>query len=98
RCCTPRPSHPDGGRPGGQSQPGSGGEMMTVHRQLARRWFDEVWNGRCEELACELLHPEAVGHLHSGDAIGVEPFLERFYRPFLAAFPDLHVAVEDILG
>lgn len=71
---------------------------MSAQRTLARRWFDEVWNGRQPEVVHELIAPEGVGHLPSGDVVGPEPFLERVYRPFLAAFPDLHIAIEDTLG
>jgi steroid delta-isomerase-like uncharacterized protein len=73
--------------------------MATIaHRDLAHRWFDEVWNGRQPEVIHELIAPEGVGHLPAGDLVGPEPFLERVYRPFLAAFPDLHIDVEETLG
>ena len=70
----------------------------SLHRGMAHRWFEEVWNQRRPEVVHELIHPDGVGHLSLGDVIGPEPFLERVYWPFIASFPDLHIAIEDSLG
>ena len=66
--------------------------------RLTRRWFDEVWNARREAVALELMAPDARGHMESGDIVGPAAFLDQFYRPFTAAFPDLQVVVEDVLA
>lgn len=71
---------------------------MLSCRDLSHRWFEEVWNQRRAEVIEELTLPESVGHTAAGDAVGTEPFLERVYRPFLASFPDLHIAIEATLA
>ncbi len=54
------------------------------NKKLARRIFDEMWNGANPGLAKEIfLHPEGV---------------EAFVSSFLAAFPDLAHRVEDLIA
>jgi len=62
--------------------------------QVARRWFEEVWNERRRESVHELAHPESVGHMEHADVRKREDFLD-FQAMFLNAFPDLRVVVED---
>ena len=64
---------------------------------LARRWFEEVWNQRRAETVDELLRPDSVCHTDGGDLVGPAPFL-AFRAEILAALPDLHVAVEDVVA
>jgi steroid delta-isomerase-like uncharacterized protein len=64
---------------------------------LARRWFEEVWNQRRTATVHELLRPDSVGHLQSGDVVGPEPFLE-VHAQLLQALPDLRVQVEDTVA
>ena len=73
---------------------------MTIEakRMLAHRWFEEVWNARREDLIGELIHPEVVSHTVSGDVTGIDQFLDRVYRPFLGAFPDLQIEIENSLA
>lgn len=66
--------------------------------ELARRWFEEVWNERREATIEELLSPESVCFAESGPVIGHVQFREQMYAPLLAAFPDVRVAIDDILG
>lgn len=65
---------------------------------LAIRWFQEVWNERNPDSIRSLLAPDAVGHTEGGETHGPEEFIEFFHRPFLAAFPDMKVAVDDVLA
>lgn len=65
---------------------------------LARRWFEEVWNERREATIEELLSPDSVCHSDHGPVIGHTEFREQMYAPLLAAFPDVNVTIEDILG
>jgi steroid delta-isomerase-like uncharacterized protein len=65
---------------------------------LARRWFEEVWNQRRTDTIDELLTDENVSHSESGPLRGRREFIERTHAPFLAAFPDLRMAVEAAIG
>jgi steroid delta-isomerase-like uncharacterized protein len=69
-----------------------------VNVELARRWFEEVWNERRPEAVDEILTPECIGHTDSGDMVGGQAFIENIYRPFLGAFPDLNITVEDMVS
>lgn len=64
---------------------------------LARRWFEEVWNQRRTETVHELLRPDSVGHLQTGDVVGPGPFLE-VHAELLKALPDVRVRVEDTVA
>ncbi|MEZ0387714.1 MAG: ester cyclase, partial [Verrucomicrobium sp.] len=44
------------------------------------------------------LAPDAVGHTEGGDMVGPEAFIELFHRPFLVAFPDVKVTVDEVLA
>jgi len=72
--------------------------MSEANKQLARRWFEEVWNQRKESAIDAMLTPGCRAHGLGGDPalIGPEGF-KTFHRSFCAAFPDLHVTVDDII-
>src|SRR5258705_1884299 len=67
-------------------------------KSLTRRWFDQVWNNRNEQVIHEMIHPDARGFglAEGSQPITVEGFIP-FYRRFVGAFPDLRVTVEDVL-
>jgi len=69
----------------------------TSSTQLARRWFNDVWNDRREATIHELLHPDAIGHLEGVDVRGVEEFLQM-RAALLEAFPDMRVNVESTIA
>ncbi len=67
---------------------------------LMKRWFDEVWNqGRIETIS-ELMAEDAIASGQGGSGVGLRgpaefiPFVQRLR----AAFPDIHIAVEDAFG
>ena len=68
-----------------------------MHRQLATRWFDEVWNRRNAETIDALFSEEGVGHFEGGGPAGREAFKEA-HATMIAAFPDLEVEVVDTLA
>jgi predicted ester cyclase len=72
--------------------------MASENVALARRWFEEVWNQRQEQLIEELMTPQSVCYADDGPMTGPAEFKARQYTPFLAAFPDLRVHVEDAIG
>src|SRR5262249_809382 len=63
-----------------------------------RRWFEEIWNQRREEVIGELAAADGVFHDNDGDIRGQDEFKERYYLPLIAAFPDLRVEVEAIMA
>jgi steroid delta-isomerase-like uncharacterized protein len=73
--------------------------MPQDNKALARRWFDEVWNARREDVIHQLAHPDVVTHGIGENNVtgGIEQFLP-FWRRFLDTFPDLKITVEDVLA
>jgi steroid delta-isomerase-like uncharacterized protein len=65
---------------------------------LVRRWFEEVWNQRRANVIDELLVAESVCHADDGDIRGPDEFRERQYNPLVAAFPDIRVEIDAIIG
>jgi steroid delta-isomerase-like uncharacterized protein len=72
--------------------------MALDNSGIVRRWFEEVWNRRSDAAIDELAAPEGICHADDGPIRGPEDFRQRQYRPFLAAFPDLHVNVDDVVS
>ena len=67
--------------------------MKDNGKQLALRWFEEVWNQRRVETIFELMAPDCDGRMEGDDRIvGPDEFAE-YHRAFLNAVPDIHVAV-----
>ncbi|WP_145026439.1 ester cyclase [Caulifigura coniformis] len=64
---------------------------------LARRWFEEVWNDRREATIDELTTANSVCHADQGELRGPECFRLQQYAPFVGAFPNLRVTVEDVM-
>jgi predicted ester cyclase len=68
-------------------------------KALSLRWFDEVWNKRNRQAIFELSDPNVITYgLADGEkAVGIQEFLPFFDR-FIATFPDIHIAVEDVIA
>lgn len=61
--------------------------------ELAREWFERLWNQGDESTIDRLLAPHARVHgLGSGSMDGPDAF-RPFFRQFRAAMPDVHVDV-----
>jgi steroid delta-isomerase-like uncharacterized protein len=71
--------------------------MSQLHRDIARRWFEEVWNQRRDATVRVLLAKDAVAHMEGGDFVGPDRFLET-RTALLTAFPDVRVEVEDVVA
>jgi predicted ester cyclase len=68
-------------------------------RALSRRWFEEVWNKGREEVIDRMIAAgtPARGLAQGGrELVGPAAFKE-FYRPMRAAFPDIHITLDDVL-
>ena len=73
--------------------------MALNARELAHRWFEEVWNQGREEVIDELSSPHVVGHgLGEGDNETHSPAdFKVFWRNLRTALPDIHIIVEDTI-
>ena len=69
--------------------------MSEELRQLASRWFEEVWNQRRREVIRELFAAEGLAHLEGREVKGPEEF-ERVRDEMIDAMPDLQIIVEEI--
>jgi predicted ester cyclase len=72
--------------------------MIEHNIATVKRWFEEVWNQRCEETIDELITPESICYTDGELMIGTEGFRQKQYLPFVTAFPDLHVNIEAAVG
>ncbi len=72
--------------------------MSSPNAAIARRWFEEVWNRRRTETIFELSAPAGLGETELGPVADAQAFLDLVYTPFVTAFPDLRLAVEDVVG
>lgn len=68
---------------------------MKSPREVARMWFEAVWNERRDDLMDKLMAPDAPGHIEGGELRGPAQFAEM-RAMFLGAFPNLKLTVEDI--
>ena len=74
--------------------------MTHEYATLLHRWFDEVWNQKKAGTIHEMMADDVLIHGLSGP--GEQPLqgpaeFERFHSSFLAAFPDIHVEVNDVV-
>jgi steroid delta-isomerase-like uncharacterized protein len=74
--------------------------MSEANKQLARRWFEEVWNQQSEAAIDEMYAPHGKAH-GVPDAqsvlVGPEEF-KKLHRNFVGAFPDIRMEVEDVIA
>ena len=67
---------------------------------LLHRWFEEVWNQKKTSAIHDMMSEDTLIHgltgPGGGPVRGASEF-ENFHASFLAAFPDLHVDVEDVI-
>lgn len=66
-------------------------------KELAQRWFHEIWNQKNTTTIYEILDREGVGHTEGGVFVGPDQFEHQMFRPLITAFPDLSVTIEDCL-
>jgi len=73
------------------------GVIMSVERNkiLARRFYEEILNGRKMDVANEILSPEYVDH--SAAASGLENF-KQYFAMITNVFPDIKVTIEDLFA
>jgi len=71
--------------------------MPNDAREVATRWFSEVWNGRQDSRIDELMAENVRGTHPAGEFQGRDGF-RQMQRMFLSALPDVHIVVEDIIA
>jgi predicted ester cyclase len=74
--------------------------MPETPKQLAIRWFEQVWNQKNEAAIDEMY--SATGKSYGfpepdSILIGPEAF-KPLHRTFTGAFPDLHFALDDVIA
>ena len=72
-------------------------DVSEAYRELAKRWFDEVWNHGHREAIGELLAPDALLHEGSTTTVGPEAFYSFFDR-MQAAFSEIHFTVHEAIA
>ena len=74
--------------------------MPLAPDQVARTWFDEVWNQGSEQAIDRLMAPEAPFHGLAPPAaapvVGPAGF-KPFFRQFRQAFPDIHIDIDQLV-
>jgi steroid delta-isomerase-like uncharacterized protein len=73
--------------------------MSAENEALTRRWFEEVWNKQRPEAIDEMMAPDGIAYGLGGgaDLVGPDAF-RGFYNAFIGAFPDIRIAVDDIIS
>lgn len=74
--------------------------MSTAeNKALIRRLYEEVWNKRRLEVVNEFISPSHAlsGSLATDSSVGPDAY-KRIVTQFIAAFPDLHLAVGDMIA
>ena len=73
--------------------------MSEANKQLARRWFEEVWNKRNAAAIDEMLSADGKSHgFPDPDSVLVGPEdFKVMHSSFCGAFPDLQIRIEDVI-
>src|SRR5580698_4415432 len=72
----------------------------AANKNLARRWFEEVWNQGRESSIDELFHPQgkAYGFPEPGSVlIGPESF-KAIHRAFHSAYGNIRIDIDDLIA
>lgn len=72
--------------------------MSEANKALARRWYAEVFAKKNLRAIDELVSPHVLDHAAPpGTPAGIEG-AKQILGMYLAAFPDVHLAVEDMIA
>jgi steroid delta-isomerase-like uncharacterized protein len=75
-----------------------GKRASDVNKELMRRFYDEVINGRNLDLIDELLSDDFVEHEEFPGIPPTRDGVKQIFETFYAAFPDIHFRVDDLLA
>jgi steroid delta-isomerase-like uncharacterized protein len=73
--------------------------MSLETKAIVRRLYEEVWNKRRLEVVNEIISPSHALNdpQMTGSAVGPDAY-KRQVTQFIAAFPDLHFTIEDVVA
>jgi len=71
--------------------------MSLANITLAKRWFDEGWNERRDDLIYEIAAPDCGGYAPSGDWMDIDTFVD-YRKAFLQTVPDLRIDIESTVA
>ncbi len=71
---------------------------IEKNKQVVRRWIDAGVNGGDLSVADELFEADVLAHAPEGDVRGVDEGPKASVEMLRGAFPDLHFAIEDLIG
>jgi steroid delta-isomerase-like uncharacterized protein len=66
---------------------------MLSPAEVSRQWYEQMWNGRREELIDALMSTDAVAHGLGPQSIQGAAGFKPFYRSFVAAIPDIKLQI-----
>ena len=71
-----------------------------TNADLARRWFEEVWNQKREATIDELFAADGIayGLGEGGRQLPGPQAFRQFWRKMIGAFPDIHINIEDAIS
>lgn len=67
------------------------------NKTLVRRFYEEVFNEKNLAAVYEFIDPDGIDHALPPGLVGIEG-TKHFIGMYLAAFPDLHMTVEDLIA
>lgn len=73
--------------------------MADKNRELAERWFEQVWNQKSEAAVDELFSPQgrAYGFPEPDSVVTGPEAFKRLHRDFTGAFPDLQITLDKVV-
>ena len=71
--------------------------MSADHKNLVRRWFEQVWNQGRADAVDEMMAPDATAHGLGPDLRGPKEF-KAFQATFREAFPNLQIDIDDLVA
>lgn len=74
--------------------------MPDTNKEVAVRWFDQVWNQKSEAAIDELFSPQgnAYGFPEPDSVVTGPEAFKQLHRDFCGAFPDLRITLDDMVA
>ena len=72
--------------------------MCEENKVFVRRWYEEAVNRLDTTLINQFCHPDILSHDTKGDQRGIEDGPKAAFELFKDGFPDLHIAIEDMVA
>lgn len=73
-------------------------KTSEANKTIVRRWFEEVWNQRQAAAIDELAADSFILHHFAMPAPIDKLTYQQFHPLFMAAFPDFHITIEDLIA